>query len=66
MKDKAIEEFKEAISLNKDYSEAHNYLGTLYSDRELGSSIEEFDKALSNPYMTHRKGSFQFRSGLLF
>jgi Tfp pilus assembly protein PilF len=50
MKDKAIEEFKEAISLNEDYSEAHNYLGTLYSDRNLwDQAIEEFDKALSNP-----------------
>jgi Tfp pilus assembly protein PilF len=60
MKDKAIEEFKEAISLNKDYSEAHNYLGTLYSDRELwDQAIEEFDKALSNPiYDTPDKALF--------
>jgi len=36
--------------LNEDYSEAHNYLGTLYSDRELwDQAIAEFDKALSNP-----------------
>ena len=50
MKDKSIEEFKEAIFLDKDYSEAHNYLGTLYSDRNLwDQAIEEFDKALSNP-----------------
>jgi Tfp pilus assembly protein PilF len=50
MKDKAIEEFKEAISLDEDYSEAHNYLGTLYSDRGLwDQAIAEFDKALNNP-----------------
>jgi Tfp pilus assembly protein PilF len=50
MKDKAIEEFKEAISLDEDYSEAHNYLGTLYSDGGLwDQAIAEFDKALHNP-----------------
>jgi type IV pilus assembly protein PilF len=50
MRDKAIEEFKEAISLKEDYSEAHNYLGTLYSDLERwDQAIEEFDRALANP-----------------
>ena len=50
MRDKAIEEFKKAISLKEDYSEAHNYLGTLYSDMELwDQAIEEFDRALANP-----------------
>ncbi len=50
MRDKAVEEFKEAISLQEDYSEAHNYLGTLYSDMELwDQAIEEFDRALANP-----------------
>ena len=50
MRDKAVEEFKRAISLKKDYSEAHNYLGTLYSDMELwDQAIEEFDRALANP-----------------
>jgi type IV pilus assembly protein PilF len=49
MRDKAVEEFKEAISLKKDYSEAHNYLGTLYSDMELwDQAIAEFDRALAN------------------
>ena len=50
MRDKAVEEFKEAISLKEDYSEAHNYLGTLYSDMEFwDQAIEEFDRALANP-----------------
>ena len=49
MKDKAIEEFKQAISIKNDYSEAHNYLGTLYSDMGLwDQAIEEFDRALVN------------------
>ena len=49
MKDKAIEEFKEAISLDENYSEAHNFLGTLYSDRGLwDQATGEFEKALSN------------------
>ena len=51
MRDKAIEEFKEAISLKEDYSEAHNDLGVIYSvDLKLwDKAIEEFDKALLNP-----------------
>jgi tetratricopeptide (TPR) repeat protein len=50
MRDKAIEEFKEAFSLKADYSEAHNYLGSLYSDMGLlDQAIAEFDKALLNP-----------------
>ena len=49
MKDKAVEEFKKAISLDENYSEAHNYLGTLYMDKELwDQAIAEFDKALTN------------------
>lgn len=49
MKDKAVEEFKKAISLNENYSEAHNYLGTLYLDSGLwDQAIEEFEKALGN------------------
>jgi tetratricopeptide (TPR) repeat protein len=44
-----MEEFKEAISLDNNYSEAHNYLGTLYSDSRLwDQAIEEYKKALSN------------------
>jgi type IV pilus assembly protein PilF len=50
MRDKAVAEFKEAISLQENYSDAHNYLGTLYSDMELwDQAIEEFDRALANP-----------------
>lgn len=50
MRDKAVEEFKRAISLQEDYSEAHNHLGTLYMDMGLwDQAIEEFDRALANP-----------------
>ena len=49
MRDKAVEEFKEAISLKADYSEAHNDLGVLYLDKDLwDKAIEEFDRALAN------------------
>ena len=36
MKEKAIEEFQEAISLKEDYSEAHNYLGTFIQMKDFG------------------------------
>jgi type IV pilus assembly protein PilF len=50
MRNKAIEEFKKAISLREDYSEAHNYLGVLYLDIESwDEAIKEFDRALANP-----------------
>ena len=49
LRDKAMGEFKEAVSLKENYSEAHNYLGVLYMDMELwDKAIEEFDKALAN------------------
>jgi type IV pilus assembly protein PilF len=49
LRDKALEEFKEAISLKEDYSEAHNYLGTLYMEMEQwDQAIKEFDRALDN------------------
>jgi type IV pilus assembly protein PilF len=49
LRDKAIDEFKTAISLKENYSEAHNYLGTLYMDMEQwDKAIAEFDKALAN------------------
>jgi type IV pilus assembly protein PilF len=49
LRDKAMDEFKVAISSKENYSEAHNYLGTLYMDMELwDKALEEFDKALAN------------------
>ncbi|NTW06552.1 MAG: tetratricopeptide repeat protein [Syntrophaceae bacterium] len=45
----AIEEFKKAISLKENYSEAHNYLGTLYMEMEQwDQALKEFDRALEN------------------
>lgn len=45
----AMEKFKKAISLDKQYSEAHNYLGALYMDDERwDEAIEQFEKALEN------------------
>lgn len=50
MRDKAVEEFKKAISLQEDYSEAYNYLGVLYLDMGLwDQAIKEFEQALANP-----------------
>jgi Tfp pilus assembly protein PilF len=50
MKEKAIEKFQKAISLKDDYSEAHNYLGTLYSNEGLwDEAIAHFDQAVANP-----------------
>lgn len=45
----AIAEFQKAISLKDDYSEAHNYLGTLYMEnRQWDQALKEFDLALEN------------------
>ncbi len=50
MKEKAVEKFQKAISLKEDYSEAHNYLGTLYSNEGLwDKAIAHFDQAVANP-----------------
>jgi len=50
MKEKAVDSFQQAISLKDDYSEAHNYLGTLYSNEGLwDKAIAHFDQALANP-----------------
>lgn len=49
MNSEAMEKFKKAISLDKKYSEAYNYLGTLYMDSERwDEAIEQFEKALEN------------------
>ena len=45
----AFKEFKKAISLKEDYSEAYNYLGTLYMEMEQWDlALKEFDRALEN------------------
>ncbi len=53
MNDKAFESFQRAVSIKDDYSEAHNYLGTLYNTEEnWDKAIEHFDKAVANPLYT--------------
>jgi len=47
--DKAEHQFKEAIRLKSDYSEAYNYLGRIYLYRgQTDAAIQCFQKALSN------------------
>lgn len=49
LKDMALEKFQKAVSLKSDYSEAHNYIGIIYMDREQWEkAIDSFDKALKN------------------
>jgi type IV pilus assembly protein PilF len=49
LKDMAMERFQKAVSLKKDYSEAHNYIGTMYMDMaQWEKAIVSFDKALKN------------------
>jgi len=47
--DKAEQQFKEAIRLKSDYSEAYNYLGRMYLYRgQTDAAIQCFQKALNN------------------
>jgi len=47
--DKAEQQFKEAIRLKPDYSEAYNYLGRIYLYRgQTDAAIQCFQKALNN------------------
>ncbi len=49
LRDMAMERFQKAVSLKKDYSEAHNYIGTMYMDMgQWEKAIDSFDKALKN------------------
>lgn len=49
LRDMAMERFQTAISLKKDYSEAHNYLGTIYMDMgQWEKAVDSFDQALKN------------------
>ncbi|HRS90307.1 MAG TPA: tetratricopeptide repeat protein [Smithellaceae bacterium] len=53
MKEKAFESFLRAISIKNDYSEAHNFVGTLYNmDRKWDEAIDHFNKAVANPLYT--------------
>jgi len=47
--DEAEKQFKEAIRLKPDYSEAYNYLGRIYLYRgQTDAAIQSFQKALNN------------------
>lgn len=47
--EKAVDALKRAIDLKSNYSDAHNYLGTIYLERnEHKEAISQFSKALSN------------------
>jgi type IV pilus assembly protein PilF len=49
LRDMAMERFQTAVSLKKDYSEAHNYLGAIYMDMgQWEKAIHSLDKALAN------------------
>lgn len=49
LRDMAMERFQKAVSLKKDYSEAHNYIGVIYMDMgQWEKAIDSFDKALKN------------------
>lgn len=49
LRDMAMERFQRAVSLKDDYSEAHNYIGTLYMDMgQWQKAIDSFDQALKN------------------
>ena len=47
--DKAVTELKYAIDLKSDYSDAHNYLGTIYLEKaRYDDAIRQFSQALLN------------------
>lgn len=49
LREMAMERFQKAVSLKKDYSEAHNYIGVIYMDMgQWEKAIDSFDKALKN------------------
>lgn len=63
LKDMAMERFQNAVSLKEDYSEAHNYIGTLYMDvGQWDKAIASFDKALKN-YLYETPGLALYNSG---
>lgn len=50
LNDDALREAKKAVELKPDYSEAHNYLGTLYLNMgQYDRAIDSFNRALGNP-----------------
>jgi type IV pilus assembly protein PilF len=63
LRDLAMERFQNAVSLKEDYSEAHNYIGTLYMDQgQWQKAVDSFDKALKN-YLYETPGLALYNSG---
>ena len=66
LRDMAMERFQKAVSLKKDYSEAHNYIGTMYMDMgQWEKAIDSFDKALAN-YLYENPEDALYNSGLAY
>ncbi len=66
LRDLAMERFQKAISLKKDYSEAHNYIGAMYMDAgQWEKAVDSFDKALKN-YLYATPAFALYNSGLAY
>jgi type IV pilus assembly protein PilF len=66
LRDMAMERFQKAVSLKKDYSEAHNYIGVIYMDMgQWEKAIDSFDKALAN-YLYASPEYALYNSGLAY
>lgn len=66
LRDMALERFQKAVSLKEDYSEAHNYIGTIYMDMgQWEKAIASFDKALKN-YLYATPEYALYNSGLAY
>jgi len=64
--EKAVDNFKEAISINSDYPDAHNNLGLAYVKlKQYDKALKEFRKAADNPlYQTRHNAMINI--GLLY
>ena len=65
LRDMAMERFQKAISLKKDYSEAHNYRYHVYGYGAMEKAIDSFDKALAN-YLYENPEDALYNSGLAY
>ena len=66
LRELALERFQKAVSLKKDYSEAHNFIGTIYMDmKQWDKAILAYDLALAN-YMYATPEYPLFNSGLAY
>jgi type IV pilus assembly protein PilF len=66
LRDMALEKFQKAVSLKKDYSDAHNYIGVIYMDMgQWEKAIDSFDKALAN-YLYANPEDALYNSGLAY